>query len=281
MIMEQLRSQKGLALVLVLILLGTGGLIMGPALRQTSTALNFFGISRENAEVAYALDAVTQQALWLLESSDPFEECDSGKAGDETFAECVGFYGSWDLATADLLAPAPTPNASLIDAVNGQQVIVTVEVPGALGAPPAPTPTPISAACFNALIERSPTWVQVGEPINYTVTVYSCSSSTAQRNVRHVAVIFSPAMSFVPPPSPGGTGPVPAGGIGLMDPATEPEEGDCTALDTNTTTAACVSYPADSRLESWPSENLPWAGGTAIQLVGGEEGTVELIRIAA
>ena len=270
--MQHFRSQNGVALVLVLILLGTGGLIIGPALRQTSTALNFFGISRENAEVAYALDAVTQQALWLLESTDPFQDCDEPlDSVVDTFADCVALRGSWDLATADRLESKF--NESEIDAVNGQQVIVTVQVPGALGAPPDPTPTPISSACFNAWVSRSPTWVQVGEPIDYTVTVYSCSSGSANRNVRHVAVIFSPAMSFVPPPSPGGTGPA-TSPPGLMDPATEPEEGDCTALDTNTTTAACVAYPADSRLESWPSEDTPWSGGSAIQLRGGEEGTI-------
>lgn len=270
--MENQRSQNGVALVLVLILLGTGALIMAPSLRNTSTALNFFAVSRESTDVAYALDAVTQSALWLLEKGDPFQECDSAKAGVDSFAECVAFHGSWELATEDYIDPGKVYE-SLIPTVNRQQVEVIVKVPGALGAPPDPTPTPIAGACFNAWVSRSPTWVQVGEPINYTVTIYSCSSSSANRNVRHVAVITSSAMSFVPPPAPGGTGPA-TKPPGLMDPATEPEEGDCTALDTNTTTAACIGYPADSVLESWPTEDTPWTGGTAIQLRGGEEGTI-------
>ena len=266
MIMEQLRSQKGLALVLVLILLGTGGLIMGPALRQTSTALNFFGISRENAEVAYALDAVTQQALWLLESNDPFEECDSGKPGDETFAECVGFYGSWDLATADLLAPAPTPNASLIDAVNGQQVIVTVKVPGDLGAPPAPTPTPTdpNEACFYTWVSREPTWVQVDEAIDYTLHIWNCSSSPSQKNLRHVAVITSVQMRYE------------AGSTGgsLVTGPNEPEVGDCQAPAGSTELALCPGYPANSLLLSWPTVTTPYGDepGTQpeVKMGGGE-----------
>lgn len=261
-----MRDQRGIAMVLVLIFLGAGGILLAPTLRHVATALNFYGISRESAEVEYALDAVTQQALWLLQNADPFQECDSSKAGVDSFAECVAFHGSWDLATTDHIESKV--NESLISPLNGQQVEVTVEVPGALGAPPDPTPTPISAACFNAWVSRSPTWVQVGEPIDYTVTVYSCSDNPALRNIRHVAVITSPAMSFVAPTGPATKPP------GLMDPATEPEEGDCTALDTNTTTAACVGYPTDSVLESWPSESAPWAGATAIQFVGGEEGTV-------
>ena len=148
----------------------------------------------------------------------------------DTFAECVALRGSWDLATTDLIESKF--NESEIDAVNDQQVIVTVEVPGGAVAP-TPTPLPlVSSDCFGATVTRFPTWVRVDQPINYTVTVASCSSLSANRNVRYVAVITSPAMFFVPPPSPGGT----AGD--LMAPPTEPAEGDCRVRDTDTTTAA-------------------------------------------
>ncbi len=264
--MKQIRSQNGVALVLVLILLGTGGLIIGPALRQTSTALNFFGISRENVEVAYALDAVTQQALWLLESSDPFEECDSGEVGDETFAECVAAKGSWELTTTDNYDPL-ADNETLVAAVNGQQVIVTVQVPGALGAPPDPTPTPTpgNVDCFYAWVTRDPTWVQVGDPITYTLHVWNCSSSPSNKNLRNVAVITSGQMTY----ELGSTG------GSLVSPPIEPNPpagGDCTALATDTTIAICPGYPADSLVLSWPDEDDTFgrAGNPAVALPGGD-----------
>ena len=88
-----MRDQRGIAMVLVLIFLGAGGILLAPTLRHVATALNFYGVSRESAEVEYALDAVTQQALWLLQNADPFQECDSGKAGVDSFTECVAFHG--------------------------------------------------------------------------------------------------------------------------------------------------------------------------------------------
>lgn len=267
--MEHQQSQRGVALVLVLILLGVGALIMGPSLRNTATALNFFAVSRESTDVVYALDAVTQQALWLLESSDPFEECDSEKAGDETFVECVAAYGSWDLATADYLVPAPTPNASLIDTVNGQQVIVTVEVPAPLGAAVEPTPTPTSDPCFYAWVSRDPTWVQVGEPIDYTLHVWNCSNSPSQKDLRFVAVITSRQMDYIEG-SRGGS---------LVSPPIEPSPasgGDCVTIDTDTETIACPGYATDSLLLSWPSEDLPFGAGSnpTVKLAGGEGGTL-------
>ena len=192
--MRQRRSQNGVALVLVLILLGVGGLVMAPSLRLTSTALNFFGISRESTEVAYALDAVTQQALWMLENDAAFQDCDPNAdftafdldGTDDKFKDCVAMWGSWDLATADLLETKP--NESKVDAVNGQQVIVTVQVPGALGAPPEPTPIPNNTQCLYTSVTRTPTWVQVGEPITYTFHIKNCGDKNFF--ARRVKAIF-------------------------------------------------------------------------------------------
>ena len=248
--------------MLVLILLGTGALIMGPSLRNTSTALNFFGISRENTEVAYALDAVTQQALWLLESGDSWDCVPTPTP--VSFSECVAAYGSWDLATADLLPPAPTPNASLIDTVNGQQVLVTVQVPGALGAPPDPTPMPIATDCFNAWVSRDRTWVQVDEPITYTLHIWNCSSNPSAKDLRAVAVITSEQMEYE----------VGSTGGNLVTPPEEPNPptgGDCTDLDTDTTVAACPGYPTNSLLLSWPAEDATYgtAGNPIVKMQGG------------
>ena len=264
--MEHRQSQKGVALVLVLILLGVGALVMGPSLRNTATALNFFAVSRESTDVAYALDAVTQQALWLLESADPFEDCVAPLDGaDDSFVECVVEYGSWELATTDYI-DAGKDNESEVDSVNRQQVEVIVKVPGELIAQvePTPTPTATNQACFYAWVSRDPTWVQVDEPIDYTLHIWNCSSSPSQKSLRHVAVITSVQMIYE------------AGSAGgsLVSPPDEPDVGNCQAPVQSTELALCPGYPANSLLLSWPTAATPYGdeAGTqpVVQMAGGE-----------
>ena len=258
--MRQLRSQNGVALVLVLILLGVGGLVMAPSLRLTSTALNFFGISRESAEVAYALDAVTQQALWMLENDDPFQDCDEPPDSVvDTFAECVALRGSWDLATLDLLEIKF--NESQVDTVNRQQVVVTVELPGALSASVDPAPVLQAGACMYVWVDRTPTWVRVGEDITYTVHVVSCSSSPQPVNIRRMVAVFSPGFDYRDAVTEsGGTVPgEPFGGVTDQDPA----ENLCTGLDSPF--FGCIQNDSGLLLD-WPSATTNFTGGSAVTL---------------
>ena len=261
-----MRKQRGIGMLLVLIFLGVGGLLLPPTLRHVATALNFYSVSRESAQVEYALDAVTQQALWLLEYEDSWADC-VGTPELDSFAACVVSYGSWDLATDDKLENKV--NETEITPVNGQQVEVSVEVPGAIAAATDPTPTPTSGACFYATVDRTPAWVEVGEPIRYRVNVWNCSTSPSQRSLRHVAVITSGQMSYV----------VGSTDQSVADPVEEPNPptgGDCTTIDTNTETAACPGYAPDSLLLSWPSEDVPFgaAGNPKVQMAGGSAGTL-------
>ena len=182
-----MRDQRGIAMVLVLIFLGVGGLLLAPTLRHVATALNFYGISRESAEVEYALDAVTQQALWLLQYEDAWEDCVTPlDSVDDSFVECVAEYGSWDLATADYFDN--NVNESLISPVNSQQVEVSVEVPGAIAVAADPTPTPNAVQCIHTLVDRSPHWVEVGKPITYTFHIINCGDKNFQ--IRRIKAIF-------------------------------------------------------------------------------------------
>lgn len=183
-------GQRGIAMVLVLIFLGAGGILLAPTLRHIATALNFYGISRESAEVEYALDAVTQQALWLLQYEDSWDCVPTPTP--VSFVACVGSYGSWDLATTDYLESKD--NESLIDPVNGQQVEVTVEVPGEIAVTADPTPTPNNQQCIYTGVDRTPSWVTVGKPITYTFHMSNCGSKDFF--VRRIKAVFPGSFAY-------------------------------------------------------------------------------------
>jgi len=201
-----MNGQRGLALAMVLIFLAVGSLALVPTLRYASSAFKLFTVSRESAEVEYALDALTQQALWYLQYKDPFKDCDNVTGTptpdglDESFAECVAMWGGpvlggWTLATPGKLTGVF--NETQVNQVNKQDASVTVSVPGGLTAP-TPTPLPfIDTECLTPSVTRDPTWVQVGEPITYTVTFLNCYDSPATFQMRRLVMLLPPEFTYV------------------------------------------------------------------------------------
>ncbi len=220
-----MRGQRGLALVLVLIFLGVGAIGLTPTLRYVDAALNFVKVSRASAFVQYALGAVTQQALYMLQYVEQFD-CDGDQVSDGSFADCVASEGEWILTTLPL--PTGTPH-TVVDRVNNQDVSVTVSVPGELTALTEPTPVLVPGVCFFPSVSRDTdlstpgdqNWARVGEPIEYTINILNCSSSPAQKDMRQVAVRMDPSYSYVP----GQVG----GDLFPVQPF-DPEQGLCTGL---------------------------------------------------
>jgi hypothetical protein len=252
-------AQRGLALLLVLGVLAFGSLIIVPTLEYGGTALKSLGITRTSRWVSQAVDAVTQQALWEMQYDTKFQDCDTPPDGVvDSFTNCVAKKGSWTITTQAL--PVGTPY-SLIAKVNDQDVSVRVEVPGALSAPPEPTPTPTTGECLFNWVTRDPTWIQIGVPINYTVHVLNCSSSGANKNVRRVVVLLDDSFSFVA-----------NSGGGSLPPPTAKQPGTnvlCTGTD-----APQPGCKSGLRLLAWPTGTTVWSGGSAVTLTGGEKKTL-------
>lgn len=255
-------AQKGMALLLVLGVLAFGAVIIVPTLQYGGTALKSLGITRNSRWTIHAVDAVTQQALWEMQYDTKFQDCDSPPDGIvDSFTDCVAKKGAWTLTTQPL--PAGTPQ-TLIAKVNNQDVSVRVEVPGALTAPPEPTPTPMAADCWFVSVARDKTWVQIGQPITYTATVLNCSSSTANKNLRRAIAVLPSSFSFVVG-SGGGTLP-PTGG---SQPGTSVP---CTGL--NAPWAGCQ---VNTRFLGWPlggGAGSVWSGGSAVQMSGQQTKTL-------
>jgi len=178
---------------MVLIVLAGGSLLLVPTLKYASTALNSLRIFRDATWTQYALDAVTQQAMWELQYDTQFQDCDGDPATIESFVECVALNGEWTLTTQPL--PVGTPH-TVVDKVNGQDVSVKVEVPGELIAPPAPRPVPVNDHCLYVTVTRDNSWVQVGEPITYTFTIWNCG--TKNTALRRIKALLSPSFEYVP-----------------------------------------------------------------------------------
>ena len=257
-----MKGQQGIAMIFVLLFLAVGSLALVPTLRYASSTLKLVSVSRESAEVQYALDALTQQALWYLQYETQFEECDDPADGIDSFVYCVAKNSEWTLTTQPL--PVGTPH-TVVDQVNKQDASVTVSVPGALTADPEPTPTPGPGTCFYASVTRDTdpdtdgdqTWVQVGKPIEYTLHIQNCSTNT-KRRLRNVGVIADPAMSCFPDPvepskicSTGGS---------LVTPPEEPVVTDCQNPPTTDEIGgrACEGKPPDSLLLAYPDDDVSY-----------------------
>ncbi|MFH1140814.1 MAG: hypothetical protein V1724_03900 [Chloroflexota bacterium] len=204
----------------------------------------------------------------MLGDTTLFKDC-NGVAGLETFANCVALKGSWPLATAGKLTCDPslsTCNQTKVEKLNGQEVTVKVEVPGGLTTPPEPTP--ISSDCAYTWVERSPTWVQVGDTITYDVHVLNCSSSGSTKRLRRVVVLLPPAYNYTCPTHPC-TNPVSTLFTGWPGAAVkEPTEARCTGFN--------LPYPGckandNSLLLIWPFGNGIFSGSTDVTLTGGQE----------
>lgn len=197
-----MRTERGAALILVLAILGVGAVLLPATLSYASSALNFFSVSRESTEVSYDLDALAQRALWEMQYDTQFQDCDSPPNSIvDSFVDCVTKWGSWTLATPGKLQSIY--NETQVSYLNNQEVSIKVEVPGALTAPPAPTPTPTSAKCLYGWVERdtdptqpgNQTWAKVGAPVTYTVHIWNCS--TLSTNLRRILVLLPPEFSYV------------------------------------------------------------------------------------
>ena len=263
-----MRGQQGLALVIVLLFLVVGRLALVPTLRYASASFKLLSVSRESSRVEYAQDALTQQALWYLQYQDAAKfatDCDDPVDGvDDSFADCVAKQGSWTLVTPGKVTGAF--NETQVDAVNGQEVTVRVEVPGAMTAPPEPTPTPSPADCLFDWVTRDPTWVQIGEPVEYTIHLYNCSSSPAAKDVRRIVALLAPEMEYVADTSGGSI-------FNGWPPATskEPEVSRCDG----STTLPDPDYPGcqandNSLFLAWPDATGIFGGQTAVKLGGGD-----------
>lgn len=248
---KQKRLQSGMMLILVLVFLGVSTLVIVPTLTYAATALHLLQTSRTSVQVQYALNAITQQSLWMLQYETFFQDCDSPTDGIvDSFADCVVKRGSWTLATPDNLAGVF--NETQVEKVNGQEVSVKVEVPGGPTAPPPDLPTPISGPCLFSWITRDVTWIQTGKPITYMAHVYNCSGNF-NINLQRAVVVLPSSFDYVT-----------ASGGGSLPPSGEPGTNVlCTDID-----APYVGCQLNSRLLAWPVGDGVW-GGSTVRLLRG------------
>ena len=293
-----MHAQRGVALVLVLIILGVGSLALAPTLQYAAGALKLVGISKTTATVQYAVGAITQQALAMLQYDTSFKDCENNGASpiptpisppdgvNESFANCVAMWGKWTLATQGKLTPTAF-NQTQVEKVNGRELTVSVEVPGALTAPPPPTPTPYptgSTKCEYVSVTRDKTWVQVGQPITYTLNAWNCSAlGVPAFALRRIVALLAPGFTFVLNSS-GGYFPA-----GLAP--NNPQESLCDGIanDPQQTATRPDYFPCpdtsppivnNSKHLEWPSAttNL-WSGSNAID--SGPPGTVRTFTFSA
>ena len=276
-----MRDERGVALAMVLIFLGVGALLLVPTIRYTASALKLFSVSRETAQVQYSLEATTAQAMWYLQYDTTLRDCDQPLDGtaDDDFANCVAKYGSWKLGTAGKTTGAF--NETLVDTLNGQEVEVSVEVPGALTSPPEPTPAPVAGSCIFDFVDRDPTWVQVGEPVTYEIFVHNCSTSPSSKNVWRIVVLLPPEFDYVATSSDccvdvADTSVFHTWGGGADK---EPEVSRCDGA----VTAPDPDHPGcqtddNSLLLAWPSATTNFGGLEAVKIAGGDS---EVLTIQA
>lgn len=259
------RSQRGVALIITLIVLSMGSLLIVPTLQYATTALKTQGFSRNDLWTQYALDAFTQHALWELEYDDQFQDCVAPLDGlADSFLDCVIEKGEWTLTTQPL--PVGTPH-TVYSQVNGRDVSVTVTVPGDLVAPPEPTPTITPAKCLYAWVTRDTdltkagdqTWVQVGQPIYYSVHVWNCSSGPAAINLRRIIALLPAGFTYVTGSS--------VGDMTVLDPEVSVCDGAATVPDPDYTYCAAVD---NSLLTAWQSATENWGGSGTISIALGE-----------
>ena len=237
------RNQQGMAMILVLILLTVGSLLLVPTLQFAATALTNQQIAKDDMLTSFAVDALSEHALWELQYGDQFQDCVTPlDSTPDSFVDCVAEWGAWTLTTS----LEGITNETLVPQVNGQDASVTVEVPGGLTAPPEPTPTPTSAKCLYGWVERDTdpttpgdqTWVQVGEPIYYTVNIWNCNSGASAIALRRLKVLLPPGFTYVTGSTSGDTTTV------------DPQASLCTGLDSPYT--GCLANDS-SLLLAWPS----------------------------
>ena len=144
-----------------------------------------------------------------------------------------------------------------------------------LGAPPPePTPTPSPGSCIFNWVTRDADpntpgeqiWIQIGEPIEYTVHVLNCSSDPASKNVRRIVALLAPEMDYVPGTS-GGT-------VFQGWPPEASKEPEVSRCDGSTTLpdhdyAGCQAND-NSLLLGWPSASGIFSGAEAVKLAGQE-----------
>ncbi|MFH1140813.1 MAG: hypothetical protein V1724_03895 [Chloroflexota bacterium] len=58
-----MKSQRGVALITVLIIFAVGSVLLIPLLDYSATALKLFKVSRDTLSVQTAVDSITQQAV--------------------------------------------------------------------------------------------------------------------------------------------------------------------------------------------------------------------------
>jgi len=259
-------AQRGAILILVLIMLGAGAVVLPPSLRYVRTTLNLLRVSQQTTMAHYALDGITQQALAMLQYDTSFKDCNNVSgiptpdAIVDSFANCVAMWGKWTLATQGKLTGGF--NETQVERVNDQEVTVSIEVPGALTAPPEPTPTPTSDVCIFTYGTRDTTWAQAGGIITYEIHAVNCSSSPSMKNLRRLVVLLPSAFDYV-----------------STDYSSSLFSGWSAGANKEPTVARCAGidnpYPGceandNSLILIWPYGNSVFVGGTAVPLAGGQ-----------
>lgn len=239
-----LQDHRGIALLMVLLVLGMGTLLLVPTLQYATTALRTYRINQEATWARYALDAVTQQALWKLQYDTVFD-CD----GTPTpFSNCVAKKKTWYLTTQAL--PVGTPYTQ-IEKINNQDVTLSVEVPG-VSITPIPIPTPLSSgACLYPTVSKDKDWVQVGEAITYTIGVDLCTTGNANFQSRQIVVHLPSGFIYVASSTIYGEfDTVPTAG----NPAGDPDSSTCASIAPTSPYYALCTAADTTIVLVWPSD---------------------------
>ena len=171
--LEGMNSQRGQALILVLIALALGSLLITPTLNYVSTGLLETRVSEKQLLEQYAADAAVEYGLWQLK------------------------YNVDGLA--DQLGPeSPSSNTSIT--VNGMDIPITTEISQSLqddtgSFPVLPSESGIHLAVALQIIP--PSWSSSGQIAYLTHVVYIYNYGTSAAHLKTVSQELDPGLLYV------------------------------------------------------------------------------------
>jgi len=169
--LEDVKKQRGQALILVLIALAAGALLIIPTLHYVNTGLLETRISEQRLLEQYAADAAVEYSLWQL------------KCG-----------------LADLLDP-DNPSSSTSITVNDVEVPLTTEISQSPEGDTGPFPTPPTESGIHlaaALEIMSPSWSASGQEAYFTHIVYLYNYGTSEVHPKELFQQLDPGLTYVP-----------------------------------------------------------------------------------
>lgn len=161
-------SQRGVAFIIVLVLLAVGSLIIPPWLQFVQTALHASYLSRDTLKDDTSASAGVRQAIWRLQTNDG------------------GLF--------DLLSPE-NPTASYSVLLNGMEVFVEVTVPQVPDPPPPPPQQ--SGPHLHVGKSRSVKWLKYNEAKSFTYTINVTNYGSSTMHIGELGDTIPPPFCYI------------------------------------------------------------------------------------